>query len=84
MINNKTNNIKGYLILLPTLLAFGLVIFYPTVRAFFESFTNASIYYEAEFVGIENYINILNNHDFWEAFIHTLTLVVMAVGMQYG
>ena len=83
MINNKKNNIKGYLILLPTLLAFGLVIFYPTVRAFFESFTNASIYYEAEFVGIENYINILNNPDFWEAFIHTLTLVVMAVGLQY-
>lgn len=83
MINNKKNNIKGYLILLPTLLAFGLVIFYPTVRAFFESFTNASIYYEAEFIGLENYLKILKNPEFWMAFRHTLTLVVLAVGLQY-
>jgi len=83
MIDTKENRRKGYLILLPALLAFGLVIFYPTLRAFFQSFTNASIYYESKFIGLENYLSILNSTDFWTAFSHTLILVIVAVGLQY-
>ena len=83
MIDTKENRRRGYLILLPALLAFGLVIFYPTLRAFFQSFTNASIYYESKFIGLENYLSILNSTDFWTAFSHTLILVIVAVGLQY-
>ncbi len=84
MINNKKYNIEGYMILLPTLIAFALVIFYPAVRAFFESFTNASIFIEEEkYVGLENYINFLRDPDFWSAFGRTLILVASAVILQY-
>jgi len=83
MIDTKENRRKGYLILLPALLAFGIVIFYPTLRALFQSFTNASIYYEPKFIGLKNYLSILNSTDFWTAFSHTLILVIAAVGLQY-
>jgi ABC-type sugar transport system permease subunit len=84
MINNKKYNIEGYMILLPTLIVFALLIFYPAVRAFFESFTNASIFIEEEkYVGLENYINFLHDPDFWSAFGRTLILVASAVILQY-
>lgn len=72
------------MILLPTLIVFALLIFYPAVRAFFESFTNASIFIEEEkYVGLENYINFLHDPDFWSAFGRTLILVASAVILQY-
>lgn len=74
----------GYLVILPVLLIFGLLIFYPTAQAIMKSLTNESAYnFDPEFVGLYNYVEILSDSNFWNAIKHSFVLVFFAVGLQY-
>lgn len=50
-----TRQFSAYLFLLPALIVFGLVAWYPIVRAFEMSFQNVSLIGESEWVGFDNY-----------------------------
>lgn len=74
----------GYLVLLPVLLTFIFIIFYPTVKAIWESFTNASIYESnPKFIGLANYRQMFSDPEFWSSLWHSFILVFIAVGLQY-
>ncbi len=84
MTREKKRAFMGYLVVLPALLLFALLMFYPSVQAFFDSFTNYSLYNQVPgFIGTDNYEVLLTDPDFWELFGRTLVLVGLAVGLQY-
>lgn len=80
----KREVLVGYLVLLPVFITFILIILYPTLKAFYESLTNASIFVsEPSFIGLKNYRTILTDTKFFMALLRSLILVVSAVVLQY-
>ena len=75
----------GYLILLPVFLTFALVIFFPTIKALLDSFSNLSLYNKQNpaFIGLKNYVGLFTNSAFWQYVVRTFVLVFLAVGLQY-
>lgn len=71
------------LFLAPAML--GFVIFYlrPTVLGFYNSFTDKELLRpNSEFVGLENYREIISDDVFWNALWVTLKYVVINIGIQ--
>ncbi|WP_214106884.1 carbohydrate ABC transporter permease [Acrocarpospora catenulata] len=72
----------AWLFLLPALA--GFVIFYlvPTVRGFWISLTDWNLLSDPEFVGLDNYREMLQDDKFWNALRITAEYVVINIGSQ--
>lgn len=70
---------------LPALLVFLLMGVYPTIQGLLNSFTsyNMTETAEKEFIGIDNYVQMLTEMRFWQALGRTLVFVVLSVGLSY-
>lgn len=77
----KKDNL-GYLFVLPFLLAFVTFSLYPILKTFQLSFTNYSGYGEAQFVGLQNYIRLIQDPIFKESFINTIKIWGMNIVLQ--
>lgn len=66
----------------PVLIGFAIFYLYPTVRGLWWSFTDYSLLAEPEFIGLENYANVLTDPEFWNSMGVTLYYVVINVGSQ--
>ncbi len=66
----------------PVLIGFAIFYLYPTVRGFWWSFTDYSLLAEPEFVGLENYVNVLGDPEFANSMWVTLYYVILNVGSQ--
>jgi len=78
-----SNSRAAMLFLAPALLAIGIFFFIPVVAAFLLSFTDFDIYSlgnfaYARFIGLKNYVQLLNDPLFWKALKNTFTF--LAVG----
>ncbi|MGH4050777.1 MAG: carbohydrate ABC transporter permease [Clostridium sp.] len=78
--NIKTSlstKLEPYLFLLPSLLLFGLFVYYPFFKTLYMSLglTNAHGKFQ-EFVGLQNYIEILSSQDFINSLIVTMKFVI--------
>jgi len=63
----------GYLLILPILIWISVTLFYPLLRAIYESFLNIEFLGErGRFIGWENYARILEDIEFRLSFIRTL------------
>ncbi len=59
----KRKIVCGYIMLTPVMLYFCLFVFYPIIRAFWLSFYEYNLFAkQAEFVGLENYLNMMKDH----------------------
>ena len=57
-----------WLLLLPAFISLGSVSFYPIVNGVYLSFTNRSlITQDNDFIGIANYVQLLSDPAFWNA-----------------
>ncbi|MBP1154123.1 MULTISPECIES: sugar ABC transporter permease [unclassified Paenibacillus] len=74
----------GWLFSLPFLILWVWWFLFPFVQSFIRSFQNVSFtaLNDAKFVGLENYIKILNDPEFYQAVLHSLQIVVIAVPIQ--
>ncbi|OQX52700.1 MAG: hypothetical protein B5M53_07950 [Candidatus Cloacimonas sp. 4484_209] len=72
MKKNKKNYISGYLYLLPAFLIILIFRFFPMIYAFRVSFYRWGIGGAEKFVGLQNYISILSDHNFWKTFGNTV------------
>ena len=74
-----THNRLAYLYVLPALVVMGMFIAYPFVYNVIISFSNMNLshFREWEFNGIENYLNVLLNADFWYYFFKTVLWTVL-------
>lgn len=70
------------LFIAPVLLGFAIFYLYPTVRGFWWSLTDYSLLAEPEFVGLDNYVAVLGDSEFWNSMGVTLYYVVVNVGSQ--
>ena len=67
----------GFLLLLPALMIFTFIIFYPFINSIIMSFTDYSLLKaDRIFVGLENYINMFKDPNFLGVLKNTLVFVV--------
>lgn len=62
----------AWLFLLPSLLVLGAFTVYPMVQAAYLSFTDYNLIRAAQWVGLDNYIELFNDPAFWNAFRNTV------------
>ena len=69
------DRVKPYLYLLPAFAAISLYLIYPTIQTFVYSFANAR---STEFVGLQNYMDLLGNRNFQNTLFNTLLWILVA------
>jgi alpha-1,4-digalacturonate transport system permease protein len=74
-----------YLFLAPNLLIFSIFIILPALIGFYYSFTNVTLFtFDGfDFIGLRNYVKLLNNEYFIKAFTNTIKLVIVVVPLMY-
>lgn len=69
------SDMLGWLIMLPTLVLFGFFVWEPLLESIRMSMYTARGVELQEFVGLQNYIEVINNVDFKAAFINTFKYI---------
>ena len=72
-----------YLMLLPTILIFGIYLFYPALSGLWISFHKWDGINPKIFIGIENYQKLLGDGGFWESMGRTLLYSAISVPLIY-
>ena len=66
-------NLTAWLFIMPALLVVVLLMLYPVLSSVFYSFTNKNLVKpNYHFVGLDNYIKILKDSEFWSSFFNNL------------
>ncbi len=68
--------------LLPAFLLYTVFVFLPIVASLYYSLTNWRLGRDIEFIWFENYVDLLNDSQYWRVAVNSLTLVVAAVLVQ--
>jgi len=78
----KKENIAGYLFLLPWFL--GLIVFTagPVISSLYLSFTNYNLIGLPNWIGLQNYVKMFQDPDWWDAVRVTLLYVVLSVPLK--
>ena len=72
-----------WLLLLPAFLSLASVSFYPIVNGVYLSFTNRSlITQDNDFIGIANYVQLLADPPFWNAWWHTIWFTLVSTLLE--
>lgn len=71
-------NIVAWLFMLPYLLFFAAFMAYPIIRGFGLSFFKVSLGKQGVFVGLDNYIKIFGDKNFWQTLGNTLFFVLIS------
>ncbi|MFF2053521.1 carbohydrate ABC transporter permease [Leifsonia sp. NPDC058194] len=72
----------AWLFIAPVLIGFAVFYLYPTIRGFWWSFTDYSLLADPSFVGIDNYVAVLQDKEFWNSMGVTLYYVLVNVTTQ--
>jgi cellobiose transport system permease protein len=74
----------AYAYILPFFLVFAAFSIYPWLATAWESLhdTRLSTYDQSNWIGLENYRNLLTNHFFWNAFRNTITIGIISTVPQ--
>jgi len=76
--------LTGYLFILPTFIGFTLFILYPIVESVRISFMDYSILRGSEYIGLENYIDILGDRRVRTVYGNTVVFTLFAVFFNAG
>src|SRR3982074_50327 len=63
----------------PFLFFYGVFLIYPAIQVCYLSLTNSDIAGQGSFIGLQNYINLISDQDFWASVGHTVYFVVLTV-----
>jgi multiple sugar transport system permease protein len=66
----------------PALLGFLVFLLWPTLRGIYLSFTRFNLLTPAEWVGLDNYVRMVNDPIFWDSLKVTVEYVVLNIGVQ--
>ncbi|MGI5473172.1 carbohydrate ABC transporter permease [Streptomyces sp. CA-132043] len=66
----------------PAMLGFLVFLLWPTLRGVWLSFTRFNLLTPAEWVGLDNYVRMVNDPLFWESLWVTVEYVVINIGVQ--
>lgn len=74
---------KGFLLIIPTLLIMALFTIYPLLDGIRIAFTNTHLLKDTvQYVGIDNFIRLLDDEVFWLSLYHSLLLTTVVVILQ--
>ena len=73
-----------YLMLAPTLLVFGVFLFYPALNGVWISLTKGDVVNPQKFIGFQNYLKLAADKNFWESFANTLLFTAFSVPLIYA
>jgi multiple sugar transport system permease protein len=80
MRSRRSVHLTGVLFVAPSLLIVVLLLFYPVVSSIVYSFTNRHLLRPAvEFVGIDNFVAVLQSEQFWNAFRVSLVWTIASI-----
>lgn len=80
LFNNET--FLAWLFLLPSLIGFITFFAVPAVRGLYISFTDWDLLSAPKFVGVENYVNMFQDKQFWRSLQVTLYYVLLNIPLQ--
>ncbi|OOB78074.1 MAG: ABC transporter [Epulopiscium sp. Nele67-Bin002] len=80
----KDYNRMGYLFVLPFVIVFLIFSVYPVLRTLYLSFTDYKGYGTENFVGMANYIRVINDKFFWQALWNTIKIWSVNIVLQIG
>nr|WP_282548973.1 sugar ABC transporter permease [Streptomyces rochei] len=66
----------------PAFLGFAVFLLWPTLLGVYLSFTRFNLLTPAEWVGLDNYVRMVNDPIFWESLRVTVVYVVLNIGVQ--
>lgn len=66
----------------PALLGFAVFLLWPTLRGVYLSFTRFNLLTPAQWVGLDNYVRMVNDPIFWDSLTVTVEYVVINIGVQ--
>jgi len=69
----------GWAFVVPFLFFYGVFLIYPAIEVVYLSLTNSDIAGQGGFVGLQNYIALIGDQDFWASVWHTIYFVVLTV-----
>jgi len=80
----SSSKFVGYLFVAPILIFMGIWFYYPLLRSFVYSFQDISFLNPdaAKFIGLDNYVEMLKDPDFWGALKNSVILTAVAVPLQ--
>ena len=73
-----------YFMILPTILIFGIFLFIPALNGLWISLTEWDGLNPQVFVGLQNYVELLKDKSFWEAFLSTMIFTAVTVPLIYA
>src|SRR5690606_11826552 len=68
--------------ILPSLIGFTVFYAVPAIRGLWISFTNWDLLRPAKFIGIENYVKLFQDKEFWNALSVTVYYVLLNIPLQ--
>lgn len=82
--NNNQKKILGVLFTLPALILLTIFLILPVILAFIYSFTDYAMLkpHEKEFIGLENYILLFQDHTFLNSLKNTVYFTILVVPLQ--
>ena len=80
---NFERKVFPYLMLAPTLLIFGVFLFYPALNGVWISLTKWDGVNPQKFISFQNYLKLAADQKFWESFAHTILFTVWSVPLIY-
>lgn len=81
----KTENLTGYILILPWLFGFLLLYLIPMIASIFYSFTDYTLLNEPKFIGLDNYRRMLfKDPTFWKSLGVTFYYVFALVPLRLG
>ncbi len=76
-------NWVAYVILIPAVLTIGLWRYVPMIRGALIAFQDYHIVHISEWIGIDNFANVLWDHEFWQALGNSLWYAFLAIVMGF-
>ena len=77
--NHRQEVLAAYLLILPFVLSYGLLLFWPTLQMVYLSFTDAPLIGPGTWVGVENYVEMFDDRRFWTSVRNTSYFVALTV-----
>ena len=79
----KEETIIGYLFVAPIIAVLLLLVAYPFFKAFELSLTDKMIGFpDPSFIGLDNYVNLFNDPNYWKTLGNTVVFTVASVGIK--
>jgi len=81
---NFERKVFPYLMLAPTLLIFGVFLFYPALNGVWISLTKWDGVNPQKFISFQNYLKLAADKNFWESFANTILFTAFSVPLIYA